>query len=37
MTTYNAAKVISDYLKPLCKSKYNVILSFADMMKLFPL
>ena len=29
---YNAAKVISDYLRPLCKNKYaiNDTLSFAD-------
>ena len=33
--TYNAAKVISDYLRPLWKSKHtnNDTLSFADMIK----
>ena len=33
--TYNAAKVISDYLRPLCKNKYTIndTLSFADMIK----
>ena len=38
MMTYNAAKVISDYLKPLCKNKYTIkdTLSFADMMKHLP-
>ena len=36
--TYNAAKVISDYLKPLCENKYiiNDTLSFADMLKRLP-
>ena len=38
MMTYNATKVISDYLKPLCKNKYTIIdtLSFADMIKRLP-
>ena len=32
--TYNAAKAISDYVKPLCKNKYiNDTISFAGMMK----
>ena len=33
--TYNAAKVISYYLRPLCKNKYaiNDTLSFAGMIK----
>ena len=36
--TYNAAKVISDHLKPLCKNKYTIndTLSFADMLKRLP-
>ena len=36
--TYNAAKVISEYLRTLCKSKYNIndILSFAGMTKHLP-
>ena len=36
--TYNAAKVISDYLKPLCKNKYTIndTLYFADMIKRLP-
>ena len=36
--TYNATKDISDYLRPLCKTKYtiNYTLSFADMMKRLP-
>ena len=24
MFTYNAAKVISDYLRPLCKNEYSI-------------
>ena len=30
---YNAAKIISDYLSPLCKNKYTIndTLSLADM------
>ena len=36
--TYNAAKVISDYLRPLCKNNYTIndTLSFADMIKRLP-
>ena len=36
--TYNAAKVISDYLRHLCKNKYiiNDTLSFADMIERLP-
>ena len=36
--TYNAAKVISGYLKPLCKNKYTIndTLSFVDMIKRLP-
>ena len=36
--TCNAAKVISDYLRPLCKNKYTIddTLSFADMIKCLP-
>ena len=36
--TCNAAKVISDYLSPLCKNKHTInhTLSFADMMKRLP-
>ena len=36
--TYNAAKVISDHLRPLCKNKstINDTLSFADMIKRLP-
>ena len=35
MMTYNAAKVISNYLRPLSKNKYTIndTLSFADMIK----
>ena len=35
MITYIAAKVTSDYLRPLCKNKYTIndTLSFADMIK----
>ena len=35
---YNAAKVISDYLRHLCKNKYNIndTLSFADMIERLP-
>ena len=35
MMTYNVAKVISDYLRPLSKNKYTIndTLSFADMIK----
>ena len=38
MMTYNAAKVISDYLRPLCKNKFTIndTLSFADMIKRLP-
>ena len=38
MMTYNAAKVISGYLRPLCKNKYTIndTCSFADMIKLLP-
>ena len=36
--TYNAAKVISDYLRPLCKNKYTIndTLFLADMIKRLP-
>ena len=36
--TYNAAKVISEYLRTLCENKYaiNDTLSFADMIKHLP-
>ena len=36
--TYNVAKVISDYLNPLCKNRYaiNDTRSFADMIKRLP-
>ena len=36
--TYNATKVISDYLRPLSKNKYTIndTLSFADMTKRLP-
>ena len=36
--TYNATKVISDYLRPLSKNKYTIndALSFADMTKRLP-
>ena len=36
--TNNAAKVISGYLRPLCKNKYTIndTLSFADMIKRLP-
>ena len=35
MMRYNAVKIISDCLRPLCKNKYtnNDTLSFADMIK----
>ena len=38
MMTYNADKVISDYLRPLCKNKYTInnTLSFGDMIKPLP-
>ena len=34
MFTYNAAKVISDYLRPLCKNEYaiNAIQKFPSML-----
>ena len=36
--TYNAAKAISDYVKPLCKNKYiNDTISFAGMKRVLPL
>ena len=36
--TYNATKVISEYLRPLCENKYTIndTLSFVDMMKPLP-
>ena len=36
--TYNAPKVISDYLRPLCKSKYTInnTLPFAATIKRLP-
>ena len=36
--TYNAAKFIPDYLRPLCKNKYTIndTLSFADLIKRLP-
>ena len=36
--TYNAAKVISEYLRTLCENKYTIndTLSFADMIKHLP-
>ena len=37
MMTYNAAKVISDYLSPPCKNKYTINNTlFADMIKCLP-
>ena len=36
--TYNASKVISEYLRTLCENKYTIndTLSFADMIKYLP-